>query len=53
MNKWGNVRVLNALIHDVKTAIQHNGRFSNVSDFVTHAMRTELEKMQNAEADEQ
>ena len=47
MGKWGTVRVLSVLIGEVKDAVQNDGRFSGVSDFATHALRKELERMEN------
>lgn len=44
MDKWGNVRVLSSVITDVKTSINNNPNFSNISDFVQFLIRQELNK---------
>ena len=49
MGKWGTVRVLNVLVAEVKDAVQNDGRFSSVSDFATHALRKELERMEDVD----
>ena len=50
MNKWGNIRVLNSVINDIKTTIQHNDRFSNVSDFAAYAIRKEIDRLEAKDA---
>jgi len=46
MNKWGNVRVLNSLIEEIKQTLQNNNRFSNVSDFTEYVIRREIDKLE-------
>ena len=43
MKKWGTVRVLNAVILDVKDAVERTDGFSNIADFVEYAIRKELD----------
>lgn len=42
LEKWGNIRVLNTLISDIKNAIEESGKFSSVSDFANHALEKQL-----------
>jgi len=43
-NKWITIKILNSVKEDIQPLIE-TGKFSCVSDFVTHASRNEILKL--------
>ena len=45
MSKWITIKILEELRNEIKPFVD-NGKFSNTSDFVTYAIRKELDRLQ-------
>ena len=43
-NKWTTIKILNSVKEDIQPLIE-TGKFSSVSDFVTHVSRNEITKL--------
>ena len=43
-NKWTTIKILNSVKEDIRPLVE-TGKFSSVSDFVTHVSRNEITKL--------